>query len=139
MVERHPVKDYGIKFHPKAGQILICDFRGYEIPEIVKRRPVVVISNALSHRPGLVTIVPISTVEPDPVMPWHYILQNVPEFPSRWGKKVRWVKCDLVYNVRLARLDRFKTGRRQYKVYKTSAEELENIRRGVLAGLGFQP
>ena len=30
-------------YQPKEGSVLICDFRGYEVPEMVKIRPVVVI------------------------------------------------------------------------------------------------
>ena len=34
-----------LNFHPEPGMVLICDFTtGFRVPEIVKRRPVVVIS-----------------------------------------------------------------------------------------------
>jgi uncharacterized protein YifN (PemK superfamily) len=33
-----------LTFFPKAGTALVCDFRGYEPPEIVSIRPVIVIS-----------------------------------------------------------------------------------------------
>ena len=44
-------------YQPKEGSVLICDFRGYEVPEMIKIRPVVVIRK---HRTNslLVTVVP---------------------------------------------------------------------------------
>ncbi|WP_414861947.1 hypothetical protein [Pseudomonas sp. IT-P176] len=32
-----------LQYQPKEGSVLICDFRGYEVPEMIKVRPVVVI------------------------------------------------------------------------------------------------
>ncbi|MGN7442685.1 type II toxin-antitoxin system PemK/MazF family toxin, partial [Pseudomonas lactis] len=50
-------------YQPKEGSVLICDFRGYEVPEIIKIRPVIVIRK---HRTNklLVTVVPLSTINP---------------------------------------------------------------------------
>ena len=54
-----------ITFHPKPGHVLICDFNtGFRPPEMVKKRPVVVISES---RQQLVTVVPLSTTEPNPI------------------------------------------------------------------------
>ena len=72
-----------ITFHPNPGTVLICDFNGLIIPEMVKTRPVVVISPRLRHRTGLCTIIPLSTTPPDPKMPWHWTLSlNVAAFPQ---------------------------------------------------------
>lgn len=62
-----------ITFHPSPGQILLCDFsQGFRVPEMVKsKRPVIVLTPAFKHRSDLVTIVPLSTVRPDPVQPYH--------------------------------------------------------------------
>ena len=49
----------GLRFQPKPGMVLICDFRGFEPPEMVKRRPVVVIASN-PDRDQLVTVVPLS-------------------------------------------------------------------------------
>lgn len=33
-----------LKFQPRERSVIMCDFRGYEEPEMVKKRPVVVIA-----------------------------------------------------------------------------------------------
>ena len=65
-----------ITIHPKIGQILFCDFSiGFKEPEMVKsKRPVVVVSAQLKSRQGLVSIVPLSTVKPKTIEPYHYLL-----------------------------------------------------------------
>lgn len=57
-----------ITFHPSPGQILLCDFStGFKETEMVKnKRPVIVISGAIADRSDLVTIAPLSTVQPKP-------------------------------------------------------------------------
>ena len=82
-----------ITFHPKPGQVLFCDFSGYVFPEIVKTRPVVVVSPSHLARPGLVTVVPLSTTVPDPVRSYHYKLQGNP-VPGSTAAET-WAKCDL--------------------------------------------
>jgi len=49
----------GLKFQPKPRMVLICDFRGFEPPEMVKRRPVVVVASN-PDRDQMVTVVPLS-------------------------------------------------------------------------------
>ena len=39
-----------LAYHPRAGQILICKFDGFRVPEMVKVRPVMVFSPRLPHR-----------------------------------------------------------------------------------------
>ena len=61
-----------IREHPPTGSILMCDFNaGFREPEMVKRRPVVVISPKIRARPGLCTVVALSTTVPAPVMDYH--------------------------------------------------------------------
>lgn len=99
---------------PKAGQVLVCDFRGYIRPEMVKVRPVVIVSpNHLRH-PGLVTVVPLSTTAPDAVQPYHYRLANNP-IPGDAATEL-WAKCDMAATVCLERLDRRKIGRGRYRM-----------------------
>ena len=51
-----------INFHPRLGQVLYCDFKtGFRPPEMVKARPVVVLSR--NHH-ELCTVVPLSGTEP---------------------------------------------------------------------------
>ncbi|WP_367003019.1 type II toxin-antitoxin system PemK/MazF family toxin [Escherichia coli] len=54
-----------LKYQPSVRSVLMCDFRGMVVPEIVKVRPVVVVSRN-RHNNQLVTVVPISTTEPLP-------------------------------------------------------------------------
>lgn len=129
-----PVKDYGLRFHPKAGTLLICDFAGNIIPEIVKRRPVVVITPRLPHRDGLCTIVPLSSKPPDHPQPFHVLLSQS-YLP---GETIdSWAKCDLVCSVSMKRLDRVKAGHRKFIAPMLSAADLAAIRQGVLAALGY--
>ncbi|HIB6731468.1 TPA: type II toxin-antitoxin system PemK/MazF family toxin [Escherichia coli] len=50
-----------LKYQPSVRSVLMCDFRGMVVPEIVKVRPVVVVSRN-RHNNQLVTVVPISTL-----------------------------------------------------------------------------
>ncbi|WP_189411433.1 type II toxin-antitoxin system PemK/MazF family toxin [Neogemmobacter tilapiae] len=56
-----------IKFPPARKSILICDFNmgGFQPPEMVKRRPVVVLVGRLPHRANLATVVPLSGTPPN--------------------------------------------------------------------------
>ena len=55
-----------ISLHPVPGQILFCNFDGFKEPEMVKKRPVVVLTGAIQGRSNLVTVIPLSTAEPKP-------------------------------------------------------------------------
>lgn len=83
--------------------MLICDFRGYEVPEMIKVRPVVVIRK---HKTNslLVTVVPLSTTAPDRILDHHLELQS----HLQGASPVCWAKCDMVATVSLSRLDRIK-------------------------------
>jgi uncharacterized protein YifN (PemK superfamily) len=105
-----------LNYQPKPGSIVKCDFKGYVIPEIVKKRPVVVIHSHKSNS-KLVTVVPISATAPTKIDYYHYELDltvetNIEPYLSTCP---RWFKCDLVYVVSTDRMDRFKhrtTGKR---------------------------
>lgn len=126
-----------INFHPRAGQVLVCDFVGFIEPEMVKVRPVIVISPRLPYRSGLVAIVPISLTAPRREVPYvvrlskNYHTSEADELPC-------WAKCDMVVNIRLERLDGFKIGRRKWATPQVSSDDLAAVRRGVASGLGLQ-
>lgn len=111
----------------------MCDFQGYVAPEMVKRRPVVVLARNRRNR-QLVTVVPLSTTEPNPLEPYHHLLAQSP-LPNAHGVSC-WAKCDMVATVALARLDRCKAGRGQYVVPALPATDLTAIRAGVAIALG---
>ena len=133
-----------IKQHPATGTVILCDFAGgFREPEMVKRRPVVVISPRIRARPGLCTVVALSRTEPRPVMPYHARIDLRPELPSPWGSDNIWVKGDMINAVAFHRLDLIRLGRdpdggRACLLQPLPAETLATIRRCVIAALGLQ-
>lgn len=129
-----------IQEHPEPGTILICDFTGLKEPEMVKRRPVVVLSPKITARPGLCTVVAISTVIPAKVMPYHVELTLA--LPPPWHAGPNWIKGDMVYamgfhRLDLVRLGKSTSGQRQYLFKTLPAAEMRAIRCCVLHGLGL--
>lgn len=126
-----------LNFHPRAGQILVCDFRGFEVPEMVKVRPVMVISRRLPHRSDIITVVPISTTAPKHELPFvvrlskNYHPQAADDLPC-------WAKCDMVMNLGRHRMNGFKVGRRKWETPQAAGADLEAVRNGVIYGLGMQ-
>jgi uncharacterized protein YifN (PemK superfamily) len=125
-----------LNFFPRAGQIFVGDFSDLKIPEITKKRPVIVISPKLPYRSELAAIVPISTTAPRHSLPFVYRLSRN---YTPWGETglESWAKCDLVMNVSITRLSAFKVDRRKYVYPTLSPEDLAGVRRAVLAGLGL--
>ncbi|KPG89144.1 hypothetical protein AEQ67_33220 [Pseudomonas sp. RIT-PI-q] len=123
-------------YQPKEGSVLICDFRGYEVPEMIKVRPVVVIRK---HRTNsfLVTVVPLSTTAPDRVLEHHL------QLPShlQGASPICWAKCDMVATVSLSRLDRIKSrdrqGKRVYLISQLETDEFHAIKAAVRRALGL--
>lgn len=91
-----------LKFQPKVGSVVYCDYAGFIAPEMIKKRPVIVISKH-KHNSKLLAIVPISTVEPKVTFNYHLELDQ--HFCTLYlsGKR-SWVKCDLFNVVSLDRL-----------------------------------
>ena len=128
-----------LTFQPKPGTLLMCDFVGLMAPEMIKTRPVVVISPRRRSRTRLCTIVPLSTTAPNPVEPFHHRM-NPLSLPVSFRKRDSWAKCDMLYTVTLARLDRVKLrkgGRRAYHAPQVLAEDLDAIRQGVVKALSL--
>ena len=131
-----------LKFHPRPGTLLICDFdTGFTPPEMVKRRPVVVISPRLRRSSGLCTVVPLSTKMPDTVQRIHHRMEAV-SLPPRLRTENTWAKCDMVTTVSMERLDRVlvgrdRAGRRIYAADPVTDEDLAGIREGVKFALGL--
>jgi mRNA interferase MazF len=119
----------------------MCDFsNGFEPPEIVKVRPVVVLSK--SHH-QLVSVVPISRTEPNPIEWWHHEM-DPRSFPRELGHfERRWAKCDIIMTVAFWRLDRIKggkhpaTGKRIYVSHTVLPSDLAAIRKAVAGILGI--
>lgn len=131
------IKDGGLSFHPHAGTMVYCDFRGNEQPEIIKKRPVIIVTPRLPHRNNLCTVVPTSTTPPDHPQPYHVRLSKN-YHPNEPDDVPVWAKCDLLTNISMARLDRFRVGHRKYHAPRISSEDLQAVRVGILHALGFQ-
>lgn len=122
-----------LKFQPKPGMVLICDFRGFEPPEIVKRRPVVVVA-ANRDNAHLVTVVPLSRTRPWRTQVWHYQLAGALH-PLDSGTVV-WAKCDLLCTVSTARLDFIRIERGRYGPLRMTARDFAAIHGAAVASLG---
>lgn len=131
-----------IQFHPDPGTVLVCDFAGFRVPEMIKRRPVVVISPRFRQRDGLCTVVPLSTTRPRSVCDYHCNLTFDPPLPAPYNAPRMWVKADMLYAVSFDRLflpvvGKDDSGKRMYDVRRVADEDLERIRGCVLNGLGL--
>lgn len=141
-VWKRPRASMPLQFHPKAGTIVICDFgTGFRVPEMVKRRPSVVISPPIQGRPGLCTIVPISTERPRHVMSYHLELPNL-ALPPPFEEGPNWVKADMMFPAAFSRLDLIRSGRdgvgrRTYGLHCVTDDELKAVRRAVLCSIGL--
>jgi len=131
-----------LKYHPEQGTIVICDFKGFVAPEMVKRRPAIIISPRLRKRGRLCTIVPLSTTAPDPIAPYHCKLYVDPVLPKPYSAKFHWVKADMIYTVSLDRLylpfdGKDEMGRRNYDMRVIDKADLLKIQQCMLTGLGL--
>lgn len=129
--------------HPLAGTIVICDFNaGFRAPEMVKRRPAIVLSPKIAARPGLCTVVALSTDPPHPVMPYHKQINLDPLLPDPWENEGVWVKGDMInavgfHRLDLIRLGKDRFGKRRYLLTPQSSENIKTVRRCVLAAIGL--
>ncbi len=131
-----------LKFHPKPGMVLICDFStGFQAPEMIKKRPVVVVSPRSRSNDKLCTIVPLSTTEPKPIELHHHCLDSK-SLPGKFADQKTWAKCDMINRVSLKRLDRVylgktQNGKRQYISQTILQEDFQAIQRCILQALGL--
>ena len=139
----------GLQYPPKMGEVLVCDFvkaednslRGFVIPEMVKRRPVVVLSST-SYKLCIVAV--LSATEPRPLRNWHYELTWTSPLPSPYDKEITcWVKGDHIYTVSYERLALFfagkdAKGKRIYDKRYLLPEQLEEVKKAVNAALNWE-
>jgi mRNA interferase MazF len=124
-----------LKFPPISGQIVFCDFKGFITPEMVKKRPVIVVSPKERRHKSLCAVVPLSASAPCSNEIHTSIKIALPsEFKKReWFQKDCWAKCDIINTVCLERLDliylgRDTAGKRIYSYIKIEDETLNAIR-----------
>lgn len=136
---KHTERKVGLPYHPRYGEILYCNFDHQQVPEMVKTRPVIVVSR---KHTALCTVVPLSGTPPEPEEAWNFKLIHVPEFlpGNDW-----WVKADCLTTVGLFRLDRAKigkcprTGKRLYATQRASEADLIAVRKAILAHIPIGP
>lgn len=132
-----------LTYYPQPGEVLLCNYgTGFIAPEMVKLRPVVVVSPRLRRRADLVAVVPLSTTPPNPAEPHHCSITLRVPLPKPFEAPQMWAKCDMVATVALARLDRFRDGRviggaRRFTTGKVDLAQLIEIRKAILHGLGL--
>jgi uncharacterized protein YifN (PemK superfamily) len=133
-----------ITFHPKVGQILLCDFSvGFKEPEMVKsKRPVIVVALSKS---SLVTVIPLSTKEPENLLLCHYKVpkKSMPQL-GNFQEKDSWLKGDMLYSVGFHRLDLIKlnkrdpnTKKRIYYNQRFGRDQMKEVYKCMLHGLNL--
>ena len=132
-----------IQFAVAPGTILLCDYNtGFREPEMVKRRPAIVISPRLPHRENLCAVVPLSTTPPGRPQKYHCALILTPALPPPWDSPHVWVKADMIATVCFSRLDFFQTkrdqsGKRKYLHPKLNLDQIKTVHSAILHGLGL--
>lgn len=94
----HPRKP--VNFVPAAGMVLMCDFMGFRKPEIVKTRPVVVLSDRTRNRDTCI-VAAISTRFPTD---HRTIAVEMPVSRYSFLEATSYVKCEMTNTVRNGRL-----------------------------------
>lgn len=131
-----------VVLHPAPGTIVRVDLSdGFRPPEMVKRRPAIVLSPELPGRPKLCAIVPLSTTPPKQNCAHHCQITLDPALPDPYSSPVMWVKGDIVLTVAFHRLrllfSGWDQGQRVYDVRVLDDATLERVKDCVRAGLGL--
>jgi len=133
-----------LTFHPHPGTILMCSFPSdFKPPEMVKRRPVLVVSPNLKRHSGLCTVVALSTQEPSPIENWHYKLPRSSMPPSSYFQKSEtWIKGDMLYRISFKRLELIKIGKdpsgnRIYFKDRLSRQQMKDVYSCILHSLNL--
>lgn len=130
-----------LNFHPAPGSILVCDYwHDAQPPEMIKRRPVVVVSPRARRGSGIAIVVPLSTTAPKTVLSVHVRITLADPLPKPFDADEMWAKCDLPNAVSLTRLDRFRErvdGQRSFRAGECSDEQLALVQRALAHALGI--
>ncbi len=133
-----------IRFPVAPGTVVLCDYSsGFRPPEMVKRRPAVVISPRLPHRDGLCTVVPLSGSPPREAVAYQCPVTFPEPLPAPFVNAEWWAKADMLATVGFGRLDLFRTprdpstGEREFLQIRVSKGQLAAIRLAVLHALAI--
>jgi uncharacterized protein YifN (PemK superfamily) len=129
------VINLALKFHPKLGSIVICDYRtGFMPPEMVKERLAIVVSPRLPNRADLCTVVPLSQTPPHKNIRYQCKVELPVDPPPPFNGQAKWAKADMLATVGLSRLTLpytgrdAVTGRRKYLDIVIEPAEMEKVR-----------
>jgi uncharacterized protein YifN (PemK superfamily) len=115
----------------------MCDFHGLNVPEMVKKREVVIVSR--NKNPRLVTVVPLSTTAPQRLEPFHFELSKNPR-PNSPSVRV-WAKADMLYTLSIDRMEmhevRSRRNTQKLKI-QVSEQDFEGIRKAVVYALNLR-
>jgi uncharacterized protein YifN (PemK superfamily) len=127
-----------VTFVPAEGMMLLCDFSaGFKPPQMVKVRPVVVLSQRVRNRQTCI-VVPCSSAAPQNTKVVSVIL-----YQSKYSflDCNSFAKCEMAATVSNGRLFLFRdrvTGRgRDSRLTTVDAGDLANIRRGTARAIGL--
>lgn len=121
----------------------MCDFSsGFRVPEMVKKRPVIVLSPKIRARHKLCTVVALSTTPPEKVMPYHAQINIRPLLPGNYDSDGLWIKGDMVNAVGFHRLDLIRTGKneagkRTYYYHTATEEQMKIVEACILRAIGL--
>jgi mRNA interferase MazF len=133
-----------IQFPVPPGTLLLCDYNtGFMVPEMVKRRPAIVLSPRLPHRNNLCTVAPLSTTAPEREVEYVCKITPLMALPRPWDAPEMWVKADMLATVCFSRSDLFRAdgrdreGKRIFLKPRLPSEDMARVRHCVLRALGM--
>jgi uncharacterized protein YifN (PemK superfamily) len=132
-----------IRYPVEPRTVVLCnyDMGGFRPPEMIKRRPAVVLVGRLPRRDNLLTVVPLSGTPSHPECRYHCRIELERPLPAPFEQTVWWVKADMLATVGFGRLDLFRTARegglRRYITPKVTPQQFSDIQRAVLLALGL--
>jgi uncharacterized protein YifN (PemK superfamily) len=137
--------EMAIRYPLPPRSLVLCDYSlgGFREPEMVKRRPALVISPRLPHRDGLCSVVPLSTSPPQRSVDYVVRIELDPALPAPFDSPELWAKCDMVACVGFNRLDLFRHPRaggdkRKYIKPLLDQAQFKAVVEGVCCGLGIK-
>ena len=138
-----------VRYPPDTSDILVCHFvqaqegslRGSVVPEMVKTRPVAVVSAPGYAGYDRCIVVCLSTTAPRRLKPWHYEITWETLLPSPYDRSaICWALGDQIYTVSYKRLSLFSggkdsQGKRLYLKRSLSPEQMVGVRSAIRAAL----
>ena len=132
-----------LHYYPNKGDVLLCDYSGFKEPEMIKVRPVIVVSPRFRSRQHLCTVIPLSSTPPSPIEDYHMQISFPRRLPEPFNAPYHWVKTDMINAVSVNRLSlircgRLQSGQRKYYQEKVSSEQMQQIEKRILISLGIK-